>query len=373
MSTKSTDNISTVCGLDALYYQLRIEPQSYINFYVGCTSEQKAIFGNFRIISQNWKNQYTRFELIDSENESQVIARIGFKNLNTKDFLEYVQVQLDTYYMNMYGIDYVCNLVEEELSLLGLEILGSKVSRVDLNTYVYGYDFSYLSYYHFSTLVRSNSKIYSALKDNLATFYLGSRTNNTTPLLRIYDKWLELKEFKDKEEQNKKEQKKQMIFLKFKEEHNINLDDRLPLWNVEFELKRDLLRTYKIDTLEDLFCCVNSLHTDIMKRMRLLTKKKKKDETNAERIPTAPVWNKIRKEFNYMHSNLPVDKIIPIKYVKDLEWSLNRIEEYWKNNIDNLTPVQYLQAVNDRITKLIQEENILIKENTPYSTSIFLA
>ena len=164
-----------------------------------------------------------------------------------------------------------------------------------------------------------------------------------------------------------------VIFLKFKEEHNINLDDRLPLWNVEFELKRDLLRTYKIDTLEDLFCCVNSLHTDIMKRMRLLTKKKKKDETNAERIPTAPVWNKIRKEFNYMHSNLPVDKIIPIKYVKDLEWSLNRIEEYWKNNIDNLTPVQYLQAVNDRITKLIQEENILIKENTPYSTSIFTA
>ena len=87
-----------------------------------------------------------------------------------------------------------------------------------------------------------------------------------------------------KKVENKKEQKREMICLKFKEEHNINLDDRLPLWNVEFELKRDLLRNYKIDTLEDLFCCVNSLHNDIMKRMRLLTKKKKKDETNATAV-----------------------------------------------------------------------------------------
>ncbi len=373
MSTKSIDNISTVCGLDALYYQLKVEPNSYISFYVGCTSEQKAFFGNFSIISQNWTKQYTFFELKDSKNKEQVIARIGFKDLNTKDFLEYVKVQLDTYYMNMYGIDYVCKLVEEELKLLGLDILGSKVSRVDLNTYVYGYDFSYISYYHFSTLMRSNSKIYSALKDNLATFYLGSRDNNSTPLLRIYDKWLELKQFKDKDEQKKKDQKKQMICLKFKEEHNINLDDRLPLWNVEFELKRDLLRNYKIDTLEDLFCCANSLHSDIMKRMRLLTKKKKKDETNAERIPTAPIWNKIKKEFNYMHSDLPVDKVVPVKYVKGLDWILNRVEDYWKDNIDNLTPNQLVQAINEKVTELVQEQNLLKKENTPYSTTMFIA
>ena len=61
---------------------------------------------------------------------------------------------------------------------------------------------------------------------------------------------------------------------------------------------------------------------------------------------------KIKKEFNYMHSDLPVDKVVPVKYVKGLDWILNRVEDYWKDNIDNLTPNQLVQAINEKVTEL---------------------
>lgn len=362
---KVTDSISTVCGLDALYYQLKIEFQSYIYFYMDCTKNKLAIFGNFRIISENWQKQYTFFELKDSSNDK-IIARIGFKNLNTKDNLEYVKVQLDSYYMNIYGERFACDRVHEELSSLGLEILTSKIQRVDLNTYVYGYDFTYISYYSFSTLVRSNSKVYSAKIDKLATFYLGSRSNPSAPLLRIYDKWLELNQSDKQEEKEKKDQKKQMICLKFKEQHNINLDDRIPLWNVEFELKRDLLKIYNINTLEQLFSSVNMLHSDIMKRQRLLIRKRRLKENHTDRIPTAPIWNRIERNYNFMDSNLPVDRIIPIRHSKHLEWLKNRLREYKAVQSDNLTDTQILLELSNELKQIALEKHLIKQENQTY-------
>lgn len=350
MSTKQiSGNVKTVGGLDALYYHLKIDFNDYTAFYLEKSLNGLATFGNFQIISENWTKQYTNFNLFDPTNE-RIIARVSFKNLNTRDNLDSIMVKLDSYYMNVYGIEYTLDLVKKEITSLGLQVITSKVNRVDLNTYVYGYDFSYLEYYYFSTLVRTSSKVYSPLKDMTATIYLGSRKNPSAPLLRIYDKWLELRE-KDKEQD-----KQAMIRLMFLKAHEINLDDRVPLWNVEFELKRDLLKIYKINTVEDVLKSANMLHNDMMKRYRLLTKKKRKDETNAERIPTAPIWKKIEENYNFNDSNLPIERMIPIRHSKHLDWLLNRLDEYLAQKTDNLTPNDILASLSYKVREWEKEQ-----------------
>ena len=347
---KESDNISTVCGVDALYYHLKINFQHYTQFYNNSFLINALQFGPFTRISENWLKQYTYCELRNPSNNL-LMARIGFKNLNTRDNLDSVQVQMDTYYMNTTGVLQSYYDVVEQIEALGLQVGKSKVSRIDLNTYVYGYDFSYLEYFYFSTLIRSNTKIYNGAKDRLETFYLGSRLSGA-PYMRIYNKWAELNE---KDEDQKKQS---LIRYKFLEQYNIHLDMDKPLWNVEFELKREFLKSYKIDTVEQCLQSVNVLHSELMKRIRLMTQKRKVDDAHAERIPTAPIWETIGTNYNFQDSNVPLDKIIPIKYVKDLEWSLNRIEEYWKNNVDNLTPSQFLLAISQKITQLEKEKHL---------------
>jgi hypothetical protein len=355
MRTKSTNSIATVSGVDALYYQQNVDYDDYTAFFLESSLNSLATFGNFQIISENWTKQYTHSNLLDPS-DGRIIARISFKNLNTRDFLESIMIKLDTYYMNIYGILHTCELVAKELQGLGLRLGKTKVSRLDLNTYVYGHDFHYLTYYRFSTLVRTNSKFYSALKDSLATFYLGSRSNGGAPYLRIYDKWLELRE------QDTDQDKQAMIRLMFLKEHELNLDDRNPLWNVEFELKRELLKIYNINTIEDVFKSANMLHNDLMKRYRLLTKKRKDGDRNTDKIPTAPIWQTIERNYNFMDSNLPVERTIPVKHSKHMEWLLNRLDEYLDLKTDDLTDSDILIEISKRLKERKEE----IELNKPY-------
>ena len=73
--------------------------------------------------------------------------------------------------------------------------------------------------------------------------------------------------------------KQSLIRYKFLKQYDIHLDIEKPLWNVEFELKREFLKSYKIDTVEQCLQSVNVLHSELMKRIRLMTKKRKVDET----------------------------------------------------------------------------------------------
>jgi len=350
---KISDNkVSTVCGVDALYYHLKINFQHYSTFYKECVSSNIMCLGAFTRISENWTKQYTYFKLV-CPFENVTIARIGFKNLNTRDNLESVSVQMDSYYMNTHGIETSYHTVVEHIESLGLQVGRSKISRADLNTFVYGYDFSYLEYFYFSTLIRSNTKIYSGAKDKLQTFYLGNRTSTGAPFMRIYDKWAELLT------QDVDNRKTALINHRFVKENNVYLEQDTPLWNVEFELKREFFKTYSIDTVEDFLCSVNVLHSELMKRIRLMTKKRKIDENHTDRIPTAPVWEMIANNYNFNDSNVPLDKIIPVKYSKDIEWLLNRVEEYKKVQSDTLTDNEILLLISQKLRQLDKEQ----KEN----------
>ena len=174
LNKKLLDNsIATIAGVDALYYHLKINFQHYTQFYNNSFLINALQFGPFTRISENWLKQYTYCELRNPSNNL-LMARIGFKNLNTRDNLDSVQVQMDTYYMNTTGVLQSYYDVVEQIEALGLQVGKSKVSRIDLNTYVYGYDFSYLEYFYFSTLLRSDCKVYSAAKGKVEKFYHGA-------------------------------------------------------------------------------------------------------------------------------------------------------------------------------------------------------
>ena len=348
LNKKLLDNsIATIAGVDALYYHLRINFQHYTQFYNNSFLINALQFGPFTRISENWLKQYTYCELRNPSNNL-LMARIGFKNLNTRDNLDSVQVQMDTYYMNTTGVLQSYYDVVEQIEGLGLQVGKSKVSRIDLNTYIYGYDFSYLEYFYFSTLIRSNTKIYNGAKDRLETFYLGSRSSGA-PYLRIYNKWSELMA-KDEDQQ-----KQSLIRYKFLKEYDIHLDIDKPLWNVEFELKREFLKSYKIDTVEQCLQSVNVLHSELMKRIRLMTKKRKLDDRNTDRIPTSPIWETIGTNYNFQDSNVPLDKLPAIKYSKDIKWLINRVREFKQAQSDNLTDNEILLLISQELTQIRKE------------------
>lgn len=341
------NSIATISGVDALYYQQSVLIDDYIIFYNNCTLNKSFSFGNFERISQDWNKQYTYFELFGKERKQ--IAKIGFKNLNTRDGLEYVSVQMSSYYMNLHGIEESYREVSKSLEDLGLRLLNTKVSRIDLNSYVYGHDFTYLEYYRFSTLIRSNSKFYSGKKDKLTTFYLGKRSNGSSPFMRIYDKWQELFDVDTEGE------KQALIRYKFKKELDIDLNENIPLWNVEFELKRELLKANGINTVQQFLQSANKLHALMMQRIRLLNKKRIDGDKNTDRIPTAKVWQIIEKNYNFQDSNVELEKIIPIRYSKDIKWLLNRLREYKKEQTDSLSDNAILLALSQELNT-IQEE-----------------
>lgn len=348
LNKKLLDNsIATIAGVDALYYHLKINFQHYTQFYNNSFLINALQFGPFTRISENWLKQYTYCELRNPSNNL-LMARIGFKNLNTRDNLDSVQVQMDTYYMNTTGVLQSYYDVVEQIEALGLQVGKSKVSRIDLNTYVYGYDFSYLEYFYFSTLLRSDCKVYSAAKGKVETFYLGSRSSGA-PYLRIYNKWSELMA---KDEDQKKQS---LIRYKFLEQYNIHLDIDKPLWNVEFELKREFLKSYKIDTVEQCLQSVNVLHSELMKRIRLMTKKRKLDDRNTDRIPTSPIWETIGTNYNFQDSNVPLDKLPAIKYSKDIKWLINRVREFKQAQSDNLTDNEILLLISQELTQIRKE------------------
>lgn len=348
LNEKKANRIATIPGVDALYYQLNVTFDDYINFYTNCSLSNIFTFGNFNRLSQDWNKQYTYFELLGIEGTP--IAKIGFKNLNLKDNLEPIIVQMSSYYMNIHGIEESCLQVKKEIELLGLKVNFSKIQRLDLNTYVYGHDFSYLSYYYFSTLIRSNSKYYSGAKDKLTTFYLGKRSVGSSPFMRIYDKWQELKDM------DKDVKRQSLIRYKFKKELGIDLDESVPLWNVEFELKREFLKQNGVNTVEDFFRSANTLHNIVMERIRLLRRKRVDGDKNTNRIQTASVWNKIQKDYNFMDSNVPLDKIIPIRYSKDIKWLENRLEEYLKEKTDNITDNELMLRLSNKLNHFRQDE-----------------
>jgi hypothetical protein len=323
----------SVCGLDALYFYIKVSIEEYTLFYHNHLLMGHLESENMEMLSKDYSNQFTYFNyssLIDVNNDyksfypegsaRQRICKIGFKNLNTKDNLFSVIIQMDSIALQQMTIPQIQEHFKNLLNTFGLVPLKYQVSRVDLNTYVFDYPLDWVNYMYFSTKLRKNEPKYDGTQ--LETFYLGSRGNGL--FLRIYDKLNQLRSL-DYEEGKKK---KYLIALKYVRKY-LEAPTLNDVWNIELEMRREQLRTYKIDTLDDLNQKVNSLHKSIFGKSIRLLKEQKKMNTNDSKIENHEIWNHIIKDYDYNGSALfNLDKEKMKQYKRDDIWLKNRLTEY---------------------------------------------
>lgn len=89
-----------------------------------------------------------------------------------------------------------------------------------------------------------------------------------------------------------------------------------------------------------------------------MTKKRKVDDKNTDRIPTAPIWETIGDNYNFLDSNVPLDKIPAIKYTKGIDWLTNRFEEYLNSNIENISINEVMLILSKTYNEHLKRNNI---------------
>lgn len=328
----SQKDYESVCGVDALYFYIKVDKVDYTDFYINHLLNHHIEGENFVLLSPDYKKQFTYFqhlgEIEKNKNNNfpkgfsplQEICRIGFKNLNSKDNLESILIQMSSTALQQMSIDDIIVYFTKLLNSLGLAPLKFQISRVDLNTYVFDFPFTWLSYDYFSTKAKKVEPKYNGYE--LETFYLGSRNNGM--FLRIYNKTKQLLTLP----YNESLLKEHLIHLKYLKKY-LTIPEYKHLWNIEVELRREQLKLYKIDTLEDFNNKVNSLFKIIMNKTFRLLEEKKSMTQNDNRINTHTVWEHIISDYDYNDNlSVEIDKEKLKEYKRDVKWLKNRIEEF---------------------------------------------
>lgn len=329
----------SVSGIDALYFFIKVDYVDYTNFFVNHLLKGHVESDNFILLNKDYSSQFTyykNFGEIEKEKNTitdeglsplQEICRIGFKNLNERDNLESIQVQMNSTALQQMSIDDIILYFTALLNNFGLKPLKFQLSRTDLNTYVFDYSFDWLSYDFFSTKCKKSEPKYNGYQ--LETFYLGTRGNGL--FLRVYDKLKQLNTL----EYSEGNIKEYLIGLKYISKYK-TMPKYKTLWNVEIELRREQLKLYRIDTLQDLNQSVNSLFKLLFSKSIRLLQEAKKMNSNDNRIPTHSVWSHIINEYNYNgFPVLEIDKEKLKEYKRDSSWLKNRLVDFLdepKNN-----------------------------------------
>lgn len=374
----NTSNFRTVSGIDKLNFQVNVSFGDYTKFYnKNLFFENNLLLDNeLEFISSNKQYHIFKLHIPDTFRAS---ARYGtppdyfgfikFKNLNTMDNLEPISIEINSIILQLYTTDQIKEFIQEKLSNYGLDYIYDKISRLDLNIYLLGYDLSFIDISQFST----NSKKSQVFEYDriLETFTIGARTSNTI-FLRIYDKWKELKNV-DENNTNTKLLKRDLLIKKF-QDLGVPNPEEFPLWNIEFEVKREKLKQYSIDNLTNASRCANSLFQDLMKRTRLLNKSTIKEEVHRERIENHKIWDYLTQSYSYYNFNPEhVTYLKAKKYKKDEYYLLNRLNdvlEHLRHDYDSLPFETLVKETKEKLLKLIETKEKKLLHDFPNKENV---
>lgn len=239
---------------------------------------------------------------------------IGFKDSKINRGLNDIQVQFNAIGIYMLGIPILLQYVD---ALLKDYVTGYRpITRVDLNIFVQS-DLSWIDKTMFVTRKRRYTTLYKevANKHKLETLYIGKKPF----LLRLYDKREELK----------KSHKRDMMFHHFM----INgFDVSLPIFNVEFEIHRDTLKEFKIDTVDDMLERAVGLFQYSMNAIRMVDLTTFTDNTqdakNKNRALTHPLWAHLTNAYQlqeFFAIDAPLERIKRKNYLYTIENALTEV------------------------------------------------
>ncbi len=305
--------LKTLPGIDTLYYFCETN-DNYPKYYTEIekalheANEQMEIFGidhaSMKITIQINNNPFSYLGKAEGYLwfiDLNTLFKIGFKDHETNTNLHNIRVQLLSNSIYAVGIKEIMQHID---SILEKCITGNKpITRVDLNSFVQ-LDLSFIDESMFATRKR-DMDIRKKLHSNIMqTIYVGKKPF----LLRIYNK-------RDELEKSLKQKMMKMYF----EENGFDYDK--PIFNVEFELHRQFLRTYDINTVDDLLSHAVKLFGECIDSIRLIDNDTV-TTTNRYRASTHPIWEKIKSDYTlkqFMQSSEIFDKLARKQYIYELE------------------------------------------------------
>lgn len=309
--------IPMVSGIDALYYFAETN-HLYEVFFLELLSQVEDRRREFDLMSVSYQEN----DIIVSLQHEQIVYsgagrdgfnwfsheffRIGFKDRNKNVTMANIRIQLNAIGIYTLGLK---SLVEYINDVLLKDITTGKypITRIDLNVFVQ-HDFSYLR----KEMIVSKKKNHATTLGErtsgyeLETYYIGKKPF----LLRIYNKRREL---------TTASEAKKLIMHNYFGINGLSLDE--PIFNVEFELHREYLKTFGIDTIEDALSKAVLLFKEGCKLIRLIDpdtiKKEQINTPSRRRAKTLPVWQSIEDNYSldaFLQVTTPLSKIPKISY-----------------------------------------------------------
>jgi hypothetical protein len=246
--------------------------------------------------------------------------RSGFKDPEKAMNIHNIRIQLNAVGIYTIGLKPLIEYVNTKfLGEYTMKVF--PITRIDLNMFIQ-HDFKYLK----KEMILSKKQTHSANIGErssgyeLETYYVGKKPF----LLRIYNKRKEL--------QTAPAIKQEIMRNYF----GINgLDYQEPIFNVEFEMHREYLKTFGIDTVDDALERAQSLFKSSCDLIKLIDTEsiteKQLNSPSRKRADVLPIWEYIRESYSikeFMQIDTPLEKIKKISFrytLQDAEKSIKKV------------------------------------------------
>lgn len=359
-------NFPTASGIDSLYYFIQSN-NAYEAFYhysiYSVVEQAKETNGGF-IPKGSLKIRISDIEFVYYGKEQGFYFfgdvagafRVGFKDPNTNRGVQDIRIQLQG--LGIYAMGLI-RLVEYINTCILKDITDPFyfVTRVDLNIFCQFDLGSAIVPEHIATRKRKFSRVIGT-KNRYETLYIGKPPAR----LRVYDKFIELDKTSNK-----------FYFMKlYFEQYGIKMKD--PLWNFEIECHRDFLKQYKISTLDDLLCNVQTLFHKCMEQVRLvdITTISEKDlEANRlYKASTHPLWEYLDSSYTF---NASVQNTIPLERIvyAPKELTSNDFIEDFRALVHKYT--EHAVIVNqDEVREILHESRLWLTKEAKQAVKPFI-
>ena len=321
--TNSTHLPKVISGIDTLYYfyesnelynkffanllqQLESSKKRYEAQEVSYENRDLKVMINSHAFEFNGKAQgfywFSHFENFFS---------VGFKDSLINVGVHNIQIQLNAIGIYKLGLKSLLHLADNIFKNIAT---GYKpVTRVDLNIFVQ----TDLSWLNKDMFVSRKRKYTTHIKEvsskyRLQTLYIGKEPF----LLRLYDKQEELKN----------SPKREMMYHYFST-HGLSTKDEI--FNIEFELHRKFMRSYSIDSVDDLLGVAQTLFKECMSAIRLVDSStissNSINSSNRYKAKTHPLWQHISDAYKleeFLRDDKPLLKIKRPKYLYTVEQAI---------------------------------------------------
>lgn len=301
----------TISGVDTLFYFCETNSfydDLFLDIFDQIEEKKEQLERNNTIYKYSDISVYIQDQLFSFAGKDQgfywlkhsdSLFRIGLKDPCKNKNLHNIQIQLNSQGIYTFGVKAVVKLIDDMLNgfVTGLK----PITRADLNIFVQD-DLSWITKEMFVTRKRVYETISKeiASKYGMQTLYIGKKPF----LLRIYNKTIEMVSAK----------KEEMMW-----EHFLNngFEFRKTVFNLEFEMHRSyLMRTYGINTIDDLFERAEAIFKDCMDAIRLVDlstiTENEKNSNNKNRAETLELWTHLKDNYtlkSFLQLDLPLHRM----------------------------------------------------------------